>query len=136
MNDCIEFIDLEDGMKFEQNGYKVTALKMEHGAPETYGFIFEDKFGKIVGFSGDTAECENLHNILAKADFAFVEMALSKISNDIYAKKTHISTSEFVELTRKYPNCKMFPVHTTDETQKFAEENGLNSLHDGDLVCL
>ena len=44
--------------------------------------------------------------------------------------------AEFIELTKKYKNCKMFPVHTTDQTQEFAEENGLNALHDEDLIEL
>ena len=132
----IDFVDLEDGLKITQNGYKITAFKVEHGKPETFGFTFEDENGKVVGFSADTELCENLHKILKKSNFAFVEMALSQNFDIKRERKLHIMTNEFIQLTEQYPLCKMFPVHTTDETQKFAEENGLNALHDGEELIL
>lgn len=130
MKKVVDFVDLKDGMTFELGEYFVTVYKMEHGAPETFGFTFKDKSGKVVGFSADTEVCENLHKILSCSDAAFVEVSLSKKRN------LHISTDEFVELVKSYPNCKIFPVHTTDDTQNFVEANDLNALHDEDLIDL
>ena len=126
LHEFIDFIDLEDGMEIVQNEYNVTVYKMSHGLPETFGFTFKDRYGKVVGFSADTKVCESLHKILNNSNFSFVEMSSTQ-KNEL-----HISTEDFVKLTEMYKNCKIFPVHTTDETQKFAEENGLNVLNDGD----
>ena len=122
------FVDLCDGLQFYVDDYKVTAYRMQHATHETYGFTFEDKDGKVVGFSSDTSMCENLHKILKKSDFAFVEMAAVKKSN------AHLTIDEVEELIRQYPNCKIYPVHTSDKTQKYAEDNGMNYLQDGQVL--
>lgn len=122
------FVDLCDGLEFEIDDYKVTSYKMEHAIHETYGFTFEDKNGKVVGFSSDTSMCDNLHKILQKSDYAFIEMAAVKESN------AHLSINQVEELIKKYPNCKIFPVHTSDKTQKYAEDNNMNYLHDGQIL--
>lgn len=126
----IDFIDLYDGLQFEVEGYKVTAHKMVHGRAETYGFVFEDKNGIIVGFSADTEMCDNLHKILEKSKYAFVEMASPE------KRKKHLCIAEFEELEKIYKNCKMFPVHTCDVCQEYAEENGMNFLKDGQILEL
>lgn len=126
----IEFVELEDGFEFETMGYKVKSLLMNHGQPETFGFIFTDKDGKVVSFSADTAMCDNVHKLLQSADFAFVEMS------DLKPSRTHLGADEFVELSKQYKNVKMFPVHTSDRAQEFAIENGLNYLNDGDILDL
>lgn len=126
----IEFIDLYDGFEFNVEEYKITSYKMQHGKPETFGFVFEDKKGNIVGFSADTEVCDNLHKILEKSKYAFVEMASPE------KRKKHICISEFEELIKTYSNCKMFPVHTCDECQEYAEKNNMNALNDGQILDL
>ena len=127
-NERVEFIDLKDGMTFKEGEYTISVYKMDHGKPESFGFKFTDKNGLSVGFSGDTKVCENLHKMLEKLDYAFVEMSTVK------PHATHISTDEFVELSKKYKKTKMFPVHTSDEAQNFAVNKGLNYLNDGQVV--
>jgi len=124
----VEFIELEDGMSFVEGEYTITAYKMEHGKPETFGFVFKDKKGVVVGFSADTKVCVNLHKILEQSNYAFVEMSATK------ELPTHISTKEFVELVKKYDKVKMYPVHTSDSAQEFAVQNGLNYLEDGSVL--
>lgn len=121
----VEFIDIEDGMTFDIGEYNVTVYKVEHGKPESFAFSFKDKNGKVVGFSGDTRVCDNLHKMLDVSNYAFVEMSAVK------PHMAHISINEFVELSNKYENVKMFPVHTSDECQEFAIKKGLNYLVDG-----
>ena len=123
----VEFIDLEDGMTFSESEYNITAYKVEHGKPESYGFTFEDKKGMVVGFSGDTILCDNLYKIIEKSKYAFVEAAAAKVS------KTHITLAEYLELREKYPNTEFYPVHTCDECQQYLEDNNLNAVHDGDV---
>lgn len=124
----VEFIELENGMTFDEGEYTITAFKVEHGKPETYGFTFADKTGKVIGFSTDTTICENLHKIISSSDFAFVEVASIKPS------KTHICLEEYLNLLKTYPNTKIYPVHTCDACQKYVEENNLNPLHDGQIL--
>ena len=130
LTEHIDFFDLEDGFEFEEGDYKIKAYKMEHGAPESYGFTFTDKEGKVVAFSGDTKMCDNLHMLLEKADHAFVEMASTT------SHRSHLSIAEFEELENKYKNAKFYPVHTSDKCQQYAIENGMNYVNDGDELLL
>lgn len=126
LREHIDFIELSDGFEFEEGGYKIKAFKMEHGRPETYGFSFTDSDGKVVAFSADTCMCENLDKLLEKADFAFVEMSAKT------EHKTHLSIENFLSLSKKYNKTKIYPIHTSDACQKYAIENGLNVVNDGD----
>ncbi len=125
---AVTFIEIEDGMTFKEGKYNVSVYKMEHGKPETLGFTFKEDNGKTIGFSADTCYCENLEKIVSSSNYAFVEMTL------LHQSKSHLSSNEFVALSKKYEKTKIFPVHTTDVAQKFAEENGLNFLHDGEIL--
>ncbi len=130
LTEHIDFITLEDVFEFEEGNYKIKAYKMEHGAPETYGFTFTDKEGKVVAFSADTKMCDNLHKLLENADHAFVEMS-STVSH-----RSHLSIAEFEELEKKYKNAKFYPVHTSDRCQQYAIDNGMNYVNDGDELLL
>ena len=103
---------------------------MEHGRPETYGFTFTDKEGKVVAFSADTKMCDNLHKLLKKADFAFVEMSST------VPHRSHLSIAEFEELEKKYKKAKFYPVHTSDKCQEYAIKNNMNYVNDGDELLL
>ena len=126
----VEYIDLYDGMEIREGEYNITAYRMEHGAPETYGFTFKDKAGVVVGFPTDTAMCDNLHKILSQSKYAFLELSENS------KHQTHICVDEYVELVNKYNKTKIFAVHTNNKTQKFVEENGYNALHDFEVLNL
>ena len=130
LTESIDFIDVYDGMEFEENGYKIKVYAMDHYGVETYGLSFTDKTGKTIAFSADTTICDNLRKMLSVSNEAFVEMSSSEPS------KSHICMHDFVELEKEYPNCKMYPVHTCDKTQEFAEKNHMNYLHDGQILNL
>ena len=121
----IDFVELSDGDEFELAGYKVKTYEVDHGKAPCLGFTFESEKG-IVAFSADTRECENLRKMLEISSVAFVDMAAPQPA------KGHLDCYRFVELQDIYPNCKMIPVHTSDECQEFAEKNGLNAIHDFD----
>lgn len=121
----VDFIEVEDGDEFVDNGYKVKVYQMDHGRVYCQGYTFTDENGQTIGFSADTKECDNLDKMLQNSDVAFVDMA------SIDKHHSHLDVDGFIKLTKKYKNCKMYPVHTSDATQKFAEENRLNAVHDG-----
>lgn len=124
---AIEFIDLKDQMEFEEGGYKMKVYKVVHGNLDTFGLTMTNKNGVTVGFSSDTIDCENLHKILENSNYAFVDMSSEK------PWRTHLCYDEFVKLSKVYPSCKMFPVHTSDMAQELAEKNGLNFVKDGQV---
>lgn len=127
----MEFIELYDGKVFNDGKYEITTYLMEHGKPETFGFTFKDnETGTVYGFSADTKMCDNLIKIIERSNYGFIEMAASTPS------QTHISIDEFIELSKKYPSTKMYPVHTNDYSQEYAENNGLNALYDGQVLNL
>lgn len=126
----VEFIDLYDGMEIVEGEYNIKVYKMEHGDPETYGFAFKDKNGMVVGFPTDTTVCDNLHKILKQSKYAFLELSAIK------PHPKHINIDQFVELSETYKDTKIFVVHTNDKTQKYAEENGFNTLHDMQVLNL
>lgn len=126
----IDFIEVSDGDEFELSGYNVKVFAVDHGRTPCLGFVFEDKDGKTVGFTSDTKECDGLHKILKKSDVAFVDMASREPA------RAHLHCERFVELQSEYSNCKMYPIHTSDECQEFAENNGLNVLNDFDEIII
>ena len=124
----MDFIDLYDGFEFNLEDYKVIAYKMQHSFCDVYGFVFENKNGIKIGFSADTQMCENLHKMLKNSDYAFVEMASTE------KRPNHLSIEEFESLIKQYPNCKIYPVHTCDKCQEYAEKHNLNYLKDGQIL--
>lgn len=125
----IDFIEVSDGEEFELSGYKVKAYAVDHGKSPCFGFTFETEKG-IVAFSADTRECDNLLKMLEISTIAFVDMAAPQPA------RGHLDCYRFVELQKAYPNCRMIPVHTSDECFKFAKENGLEILNDFDEVII
>ena len=126
----IDFVEVSDGDEFELSGYKVKVYAVDHGRCPCLGFSFKDEKGKVISFSADTRECDNLLKMLEISDVAFVDMAAP------VPAKTHLDCERFVELQAMYPNCEMWPVHTSDECQQFAIEKGMRYLNDFDEIII
>ena len=126
----IDFIEVDEGDEFELSGYNVKVLKVDHGRTPCLAFLFSDENGKRVGFSGDTKECAGLHQLLENSDVAFVDMAATE------PVKAHLHSDGFVELQKKYENCKMIPVHMSDECLEFAKKNSLYVLNDFEEIII
>ena len=126
----IDFIDVGDGDEFELSGYKIKVYKVDHNFMYCQGYTFEDSNGKIVGFTGDTKECDGLLRILEKSNVAFVDMAT------LNPASAHLDSKRFIELQNEYPKCKMYPVHLSDECKEFAEREGLDVLNDFDEIII
>ena len=131
LDSFIDFIDLKNDYEFTVNGSKFHTYAMEHGI-ETYGFTMTAPDETVIGFSADTAECENLHKILGKSNFAFVDMSAKANSNP----KTHIDETTFERLENEYPFCTMIPVHMSDITYKNAREKYPYLMEDGSGIIL
>ena len=100
----IKFIECENNKIVKIEGYKIKMFKMLHGNLDAYGFRVE-KDGVAVGFSGDSAMCNNVRKIISKSKAAFIDCAQTKINNK------HLCVNEITELINEYPNCKIYPIH-------------------------
>lgn len=126
----IEFHEVENECEFEFGGYKVKVFAMEHGDIYSQGYTFTDSNGKVVGFTGDTKDCENLQKMLAVSNVAFVDMAAIKPA------KAHLDVEKYIELEKEYKNCTMYAIHTSDETYEFGKNNNIKVLNDGDEIII
>ena len=130
LRNAVDFIEIKEGDEIETGGYKVKVYSVDHNDIDCFGFTFTDKTGKTVAFSGDTRLCDSLEKMLSVSDFGFIDMAAT------FDNPNHLHFEGFVELSKKYPNCKMFPVHTSDPSQELAVKNNLNYLNDNDILYL
>lgn len=126
----IEFIEVENGDEFEFMGYKVKVYTMDHDLIYSQGYTFTDKNGVVVGFSADTKDCENLRKMLGVSNYAFVDMAA------IEPAKSHLDVKRFMELEKQFKDCKMYAIHTADDTYEFGKNNGLAVLDDCDTIVI
>lgn len=127
---AIDFVEVGDGDEFKFGGYKIKVYALDHGDVYSQGYTFTDKNGKTIAFTADTKDCDNLRKMLSVSDVVFVDMSSNVPS------KTHLDAKCFVKLMKKYPNCKMYPVHTSDETYEFARKNGMNLISDGETLIV
>lgn len=126
----IDFIEVGDGDEFEFGGYKIKVYELDHGDVYSQGYTFTDNRGVTVGFTADTRDCENLRKMLACSNVAFVDMSA------IEPAKAHLDTKAFVKIEKIYPNCKMYPIHTSDKTLEIAKQNGMNLIGDGETLII
>jgi ribonuclease BN (tRNA processing enzyme) len=71
----VEFVEVEPGSTalLPEAKTEITALKMRH-QPESMGYILRNDEGKRLGFTGDTAWCPGLEQMLNLADVTLCEM--------------------------------------------------------------
>lgn len=124
----VDFHEVEDSEEFEFSGYKIKVFAMDHGDLYSQGYTFTDKNGKVVGFTADTKDCENLRKMLAVSDVAFVDLA------SVEPAKSHLDVKSFMELEKEYKGCKMYAIHTSDESYELAKSKGINVLDDSDII--
>lgn len=106
----IKFVDASTMGTFKYKNLEISSLKMDHGTTECYGYIFKDKNGKAVGFTGDTNYCDNMKYLIDNTDVAFVDMAGTDISNK------HFNIIDGINLMKQYKGkCNIVPCHLTSQ---------------------
>lgn len=104
----VKFIELENGQIFAAGDIKITAYELEHGeCKPILGYTLE-KEGKVVGYATDTTLCENVEKICQKSDIAFLD------ATNTIPTKSHMGLNEVIELSEKYPECRIFAIHRSD----------------------
>ena len=102
----------------KQNLHIHTSYSDGRNAPEEIVLKAIEKGFDSIGFSE--------HTYMEFSDYPY-QMTVEDMPN---------YRNEILTLKEKYKNCVMYPIHTTDESQKLAVESGINILNDGDILYL
>jgi ribonuclease Z len=70
---AISGVDIEEGVVYEANGVRVTAIRVDHGPVPTFGYRI-DHAGRAVVFSGDDRRSDNLIAKSQNVDVLFHNM--------------------------------------------------------------
>jgi len=123
----LEFIELTPNETVSLGETNLTAYEVDHGDMKpSYGYLLE-KADKVIGYSGDTVICDNLHKMSEKADYMLV---------DAHSLETragrHATFKEVKDLADKYPNCQFYAIHRSDYEVK--DPGKVNIPIDGDII--
>lgn len=78
----VEVIEVADGDTYETNGWRATAIEVDHGyVKPALGFVFEEDNRKLV-LSGDTGPCDAILNASAGADVLVHELMRANDAGD------------------------------------------------------
>ena len=124
-----EFIDAENNKIIKFDGYKIKCFKMTHLNLDSYGFLIE-KDGVAVGFSGDTAMCNNVRKIISKSKAIFID------SSNIEPNNKHLSVKEVAALSDEFPSCKFYAVHLSPYSIKELKNTSLYHPKQGEVVIV
>jgi len=118
---------------FKINSYKVNKLLVDHGRMKpAYGYIFNDN-EKYVGFTGDTALCENVEIISEKCCYLFCDCMLKE------GNKKHMGIDNIKYLAKKYENCTFVVSHLEDSTRDLLKELNIKNVkvpEDGEEIII
>jgi ribonuclease BN (tRNA processing enzyme) len=122
----VKFDELKNEEKFETKNMKITAYELQHGnCYPILGFTIE-KEGKTIGYATDTTLCENVEKICKKSNIAFLD------STNTIPTKSHMGVEEVIELSKKYPKCKIYAIHRSDYVHEHIKE--IEFPEDGDII--
>jgi ribonuclease BN (tRNA processing enzyme) len=131
MNDCVEILEATDKKQFEIDGYKIKAFKMLHVNCDAYGYRIE-RDGKVAAFTGDSAMCDNVIQLIEKADAAFVDATGSSLMG---IGQVHFSLEDLIQLRNKV-KVRIIPIHMNDAIRENLEKIGFELPNDGDVMEL
>ncbi|MDR0975648.1 MAG: ribonuclease Z [Christensenellaceae bacterium] len=132
--DGVEIIEMRGGEARDFGEFKVSAFAVEHDsydiADEALGFIFEQS-GEKLGYSGDTALCENLTSNIKNADNWVIDTSHKKKKE---GQVSHLDLVEVKEIAGEYPEKKFYAVHRRFEVE--GNDGNLFFPNDGDIVSV
>ena len=126
-NDMFSIIEIENNKIIKIGDYKIKAFKMLHLNLDSYGFTITHN-GVTVGFSGDSAMCNNVRKIISKSKTAFIDCASLEVNNK------HLTSDEVYGLIKEFPECKIYPIHMSTFSQPRLDELGIEYPNQADVI--
>lgn len=105
------FIECQNNKRFKLGDYAFKTYKMLHGHLDAYGFSIEQN-GVKVGFSGDTAMCNNVRKLIKSSNTCFIDSA------NIIENNKHLSVNEIISLKEEFSDCTIHPVHLSQKSKE------------------
>ena len=127
--DTFNFIDAENGKIVKIGNYKIKCFSAKHGWLDAYGYLIDDGSVKV-GFSGDTAMCNNVRKIAKACKAMFID-ASSVVENE-----KHLATFEIKALMTDFPKTIFYPVHFSTASEKSISEFGINKTYQGQTIIV
>ncbi len=115
IDEKITFIDCENNKIVKLGDYKIKCFKMLHQTLDAYGFTIE-KDGVKLGFTGDSAMCNNVVKIIKHCDTIFIDTAT------IVENNKHLSAQEVLSLANEYKTCNFIPIHMTYKSRDYIKD--------------
>lgn len=110
------------------SNYFVDSFEVSHGSfKPAYGYIIKCS-NKSIGFSGDSAYCENIDKIICNSDLSVLDM------NYINGNNKHMGIQNIEFLAKKYEK-RIILNHMSQEARELAKEKKIENLivpNDGD----
>lgn len=104
------FIEVGGGEAIKIGNYQFQTFSVCHQVPVCLGYIVKEKANSTaVGFSGDTAMCDNLLRLIENCQTIFIDTATSE------KNAKHLSTKEVLLLQQNYQDKTFYAIHTTDD---------------------
>ena len=113
-------------------GYFVTSYRVEHGKMEAYGFTIRHE-NTTVGFSGDSAYCDSISQILGKSNAAVLDV------NFMVGNEKHMGFDTIKQLAVRYPKVTIIPTHMRDDVRQALQKLQIDNLlvpHDGQEITI
>lgn len=129
VDENINFIDFENNKIIKIGNYKIKCYKMLHKDLDAYGFTIENE-GKVIGFSGDTAMCNNVRKILKKSQTVFIDSANLAVDNK------HLCVGEVNELSKEFSDCKLYAVHLSSFSLEELKNYDLSHPKQGEVIYI
>ena len=126
----VEFTELKNEEVLP--GYFVTSYPVKHGKIEAYGFTVSHE-NVTVGFSGDSAYCEGIEQILENSNAAVLD------SNFMIGTEQHMGFDIIPKLAQAYPQVTIIPTHMRDDVRQAMQKLQVNNLivpHDGQEITI
>lgn len=122
----MEFKNLDN--KEISSGYFATSYNVEHGNfNPSYGYIIKSK-NTSIGFSGDSAYCENIDEIIKNSNISILDMSF------VDSRNNHMGFQDIEALIDKY-NKPIIATHMSSNVRKYALDMKIKNLiipNDGD----
>ena len=125
-----EFLEVDENIfnnGIEMFGYNIKCFKLEHGAVskpiDVVGYLVS-KDGRAVCFTGDAILTQNLKDMCAQANMAFVDTSGSP---PLGKPKGHMEISDYLELVNCLPSTKFVPIHMKHGTRVALDKMGVKT---------
>lgn len=126
--DNFTFIDAENRKIVKMGKYKIKCFSVLHENLDAYGYVIDD--GAKIGFSGDSAMCNNIRKIAKASQAMFID------SSSVVQNNKHLATFEVANLAKEFENTKFYPVHLSSNSQQTLKDFSLECTFQGQTIVI